>query len=156
MNPYDYYLKRAQAIKDHDYRKLALIMCDHIGEDYSARKEIIQRKANLGNERDVRGMFETLTMVYHFPVCAHSGKAGYFVPPRKSATNRTRLKSDHAVKKCSQKTELTINVIIHLKNQNPNILRKIFCSTMSRLCVGIGIVTRSGNGLHKHRLWILD
>ena len=90
MNPYDYYLKRAQAIKDHDYRKLALIMCDHIGEDYSARKEIIQRKANLGNERDVRGMFEVLTMVYHFPVCAHSGKAGYFIPPRKSATNRTR------------------------------------------------------------------
>ena len=90
MNPKEFFTRRAAAIKDADYRRVALIMCDHIGEENAVRKEVVQARAGLGNERDVRGMFEVLTTVYHFPICSHSGKAGYFVPPMKSAASRTR------------------------------------------------------------------
>ena len=90
MNPREHYRKLAFGIKDDQLHRVALKMCDHIGEENAVRKEVIQQMLGLNDEKSVRDIFNLLTTFCHFPVCAHSGKAGYFLPPSKSATARTR------------------------------------------------------------------
>lgn len=78
MNPSDYYLKMASSITDDDIRLVASIMASHVGEENSIRLDELSRLVSM-DERKVREILETLAVDYHFPVGAHSGKAGRWI-----------------------------------------------------------------------------
>jgi hypothetical protein len=75
MNPNEYYRIKSAEIKEADIRLVATCMSDHVGEENLIRIEALCRRVSM-DDRKVRIILEKLTIEYHLPVCAHSGKAG--------------------------------------------------------------------------------
>ena len=121
MTPREIYRRMVAKIKPADVRLVAACFEDHIGAENAVLMPQLCARTGL-HERVVRNILNTLVTEYGIPIGAQSGKAGRWIIADEPC----------AVQSWSARSNLRG--------------RRKRCST-SRKCAGIGIVTRSGNGV---------
>lgn len=83
MNPSDFYAQILSSITDDDLRVVANVMRFHVGQENTITRNALSlaafHKFTESTDRKTREILERLVKEYHMPICASSGKAGYWL-----------------------------------------------------------------------------
>ena len=90
MNPREYYHLKTASITEADVRLVAACMTDYIGEQNAVRLEILCGRLSM-DERKVRIILKRLRNEFGIPVCAISGKPGYWLALTHEQTKPSEL-----------------------------------------------------------------
>ncbi len=83
MNPKDFYDRLIASITEIDKRRIARLLSQHVGKANAVKKATIVAAAfgqvNDSTERKTREIIADMVTNDHFPICALSGKGGYYL-----------------------------------------------------------------------------